>query len=177
MATMASATRGLQRSLEPGEDTHTGALDGAFATLVATQPTVPATDVERRSRRASLALASALLGRFEIGQPPSAIGKPLLGLAEGLVAELPEIDPADAAAMLAGLFERAVGESGRRELGAVYTPPDVVDFMAREALAARLADGLGLSTESARGALDGDLQGLTDSQVADAGALLSGLRL
>jgi hypothetical protein len=179
MTTMATplATRGLERRLEPAEGTHTRALDAAFATLVATQPTVPATDVEHRSRQASLALASALLGRFEIRQPPSAIRKPLLRLAEGLVAELPRIDPADAAAMLAGLFERAVGESGRRDLGAVYTPPDVVDFMAREAIAARLADGLQLSTESARGMLDGDLQGLTGSQVAAAGALLSGLRL
>ena len=152
-------------------------LDVAFETLVATQPAVPATDVERRSRQASLALASALLRRFEIKQPQSASRKALLRLAENLVDEIPDIDPAAAAATLAGLFERAVGESGRRDLGAVYTPPDVVDFMAREAIAARLADGLQLTLESARGMLDGDLRDLTDSQARAACELLGGLRL
>ncbi len=93
------------------------------------------------------------------------------------VDEIPDVDPAAAAVTLAGLFERAVGESGRRDLGAVYTPPDVVDFMAREAIAARLADGLQLTLESTREMLDGDLRNLTDSQAMAAGRSLKGLRL
>jgi hypothetical protein len=174
---MTPASRSLERGPEQPEATFIPALDSAFETLVAAQSAVASTDGERRSRQASLALASALLARFEIEQPASTSRNGVPRLAKELVDGITDIDPVDAAATLAGLFERAVGESGRRDHGAVYTPEDVVDFMAREAIAARLADGLGLDLELARGMLDGDLRPLTDSQLSAAGELLSRLRL
>lgn len=172
------ATSTLEQSLELPGDTLMPGLEAIFQTLLLTTGSAaPARNIERRSRQASLALASGLLGWFGIQQPQSGAPKALVRLAEGLLAELADIHPAHAGATLAGLFEQAVGESGRRELGAVYTPPDVVDFMAREALVARLADGLQLTMKSVRAMLDGDLQSLTDSQAEAAGKMLSGLRL
>src|SRR4051794_25411424 len=56
----------------------------------------------------------------------------------------------EAGADLARLFEQAVGEAGRRDRGAVYTPPEVVRFIVREALTARVSAEFGVSLEVGR---------------------------
>lgn len=153
-------------------------LDTAVQRLVAAQPTDPDITSRHAARRAAVTLGSVLLERFGIhhGMPN---GRPdsLRALAGALVVDVDLDDPAGAAQALAGLFERSVGELGRREQGAVYTPREVVDFMVSEAIAARLADELEVSVGAARRIVANDFSEMTDERARACGELLRCLRV
>jgi hypothetical protein len=163
--------------LAPGETDWKPTLRAAFQALVAAQATDRNATPELAARNATVALGSGLLERFGIQRRGSERSDSLSRLATALVLDVDLGDPAGAAQALAELFERSLGELGRREQGAVYTPRHVVDFMVGEALAARLADEHELPVESARGIVRGDFTEMTDSLANACGELLKGLRL
>ena len=106
-------------------------------------------------RLATLDLAAALTTHFGIGTPTD----PIVGTrAREVAAKLrtgPTLDAGVAADVLANLFGESVGESGRRDRGAIYTPNDVVEWMVSEALEARISAALGLRRARARDLLAG----------------------
>ena len=83
-----------------------------------------------------------------------------------------------AGAQLARHFELAVGTVGRRDQGAVYTPPEVVRFIVREALTARVAAEFEVSMEEGRSYLVADTaRGLPNKVRARLSSLLRDLRV
>jgi hypothetical protein len=153
------------------------ALDDTFAQLVELQAREGGRSGDAIARAAVVAIASALLRHACVQQhrvPPTT---PLSRLASALLSETPATSARDVATALGALFERALGPSGKRDQGAVYTPPDIVDFMVIEAIAARIVDVVGLSPAAARRTLTGDLTGVTDDQAQAIGSLLVQLRI
>ncbi len=133
---------------------------------------------QRAERHAALAVADAVLAGFgirpEAGGP---VPQAAVGAARALLRPLGGIDRVEAATALAALFERAVGVSGRRNEGVVYTPPDVVSFMVREGLAARIAAALGIGHDEAREIAAGRPDSLDDADRQRLARLLSRLRV
>lgn len=153
------------------------ALESAFAQLVDTQAREGLHSEDAAARAAVVAISSTLLLHAGLQlrrvRPPD----PLAQLADALLSETPDASPGEAATALGALFERALGQDGRRDQGAVYTPPDVVDFMVIEAIAARIVDAVGLSPAVARRIVAGDLAGVADDQAQEIGSLLVQLRI
>ncbi len=153
------------------------ALDVAFGELIAAQGLSAATVTDAAARDAVVAIASALLRCAGMRPRRTASADPLARLADALIDEAPAAEAADAAVALAALFERALGQAGKRDQGAVYTPPEIVDFMVVEAISARCVDALGIAPAAARRIAAGDVSALRESEARTLGALLVELRL
>lgn len=116
---------------------------------------VAAESVAQAHRAAALDLAAGLSAYFALETTSSQ--SPRMSLTD-VMAELdagPSLAPAAAAAVLADVWGASVGYAGRRDRGAIYTPNDVVEWMASEALEARLAEALGFRRARVRAILTG----------------------
>lgn len=106
-------------------------------------------------RRAAVELAAGLSAHFRLGiRSEHVTAQRAAEIARRFETVSPMV-PALAGSVLAKIFGDAVGESGRRDRGAVYTPDEVVAWMVAEALDARVAAALGLPRERARALLAG----------------------
>jgi hypothetical protein len=127
-------------------------------------------------RLAALDLAAALTAHFGLG---ARIDRVAGARAREAAAELrtgPILDAGVAADVLADLFGESVGESGRRDRGAIYTPNDVVEWMVSEALEARISEALGLRRTRARDLLAGRAVA-SDAERREMARLMLGLRV
>jgi hypothetical protein len=165
------------QSLAPRDGGWRSVLSDSLEDLLAAQSADLTATPELAARNAVVALGSALLERFGIHRREAGPLNHLSRLAAAVIGDVDLDDPGGAAQALAELFERSVGELGRREQGAVYTPSDVVDFMVRETIAARFADKVELSTDVCRRIADGDFTDMSDGLANSFGDLLKGLRL
>lgn len=145
--------------------------------LVERNPGTPEEQYGAR-KKAVLAVADALLDRFGMQPAPeSPAPSGALRHAKEVIASFPDAEADEAATLLALEFEMAVGDRGRQDQGVVYTPPDVVHFMVREALAAKTAVTLCVSPELARAAIDGQPELLSSLDRQRLVSLLEKLRV
>jgi hypothetical protein len=177
---------GVRAAVLDGPAREGGADAGLSAVLrdafVAVLPLVAAgTDPDRglrAERRAALAVADAVLEACGIRpEPAGPVPQAAVRAAAELLPPRGEFDRLEAAAALAALFENAVGSSGRRNEGVVYTPPDVVRFMVREGLAARIASEFEIGHDEAREIATGRPDSLDSADRSRLAKLLGGLRV
>jgi hypothetical protein len=133
---------------------------------------------QRRGRQAALAVADALLEIHGIAPAVEHFApRGAVDVAREVLSHLDTGEPADAISHLARMFEGAVGLNGRQDQGAVYTPADVVRFMVREGLSARIAAELSLEHDDAQAVVEGDVAPLAAADRDRLGKLLNGLRV
>lgn len=117
--------------------------DAARVALHAVRSAVAAGERDSSSDRASVLTvlrAGAMLFGHTTPEPRDELTETAIAcLANGLPCAPPR-----AASALADLFEASTSLSGRQTLGAVYTPPEIVRFMTRDALASHLAAAIGI---------------------------------
>lgn len=131
----------------------------------------------RSERRAALAVAAAALRAYGIRPEPGIpVPKAAVAAASEAIGSLDEFDRDDIATALAATFEGVAADTGGRQEGVVYTPPDVVRFMVREALGARIASALEIDHDEARAAAVGAAS-LDDAGKRRLGRLLGRLRV
>jgi hypothetical protein len=129
-------------------------------------------DPDRTSVLTVLRAAAVLYGQVAQESDEALTGNAIAHLVEGLPCE-----PAHAAAALAGMFEASADLSGRQTLGAVYTPPDVVRFMTRDALGSYLATALGLERQRMARLMAGEMSGIGRRELETLRDLLLRLRI
>ncbi len=171
----AAAATAPRPDAERGRPSAAGLAELLAAALDASLPL--AGNAGRRERHAALAVAEAA-SRASGFRSSSADRVPAAAIAAAAEAlgPLDGFERAELATELAATFERAVGSSGRRNQGVVYTPVDVVRFMVREGLAARFAYAIGVEPDAARAVAAGDVGSLDRTELARLARLLSRLR-
>lgn len=122
-------------------------------------------------RLAALDLAAGLSAHFGLGVGTSRLTTTRAREAAAQFDASPPLVPAVAGDVLAELFGDSVGDSGRRERGAIYTPTDVVEWMVSEALEARVSEALGVGRDRARELLAGRTVATNDERHALAGVM------
>lgn len=139
-------------------------------------PTTTAEHDATARRRAAVELAAALSAHFRIGIQSEHVTTQFAAEIARRFETVPLMVPAVAGSALANIFGDAVGESGRRDRGAVYTPNDVVAWMVAEALDARVAAALEVPRERARALLAGR-GAMTEAEAAALAEVMLGLRV
>ncbi len=133
------------------------------------------TNAESARRSASITLARGLVQYFGLQADATDHSPPTH--ADSRLSVLRPDDPVGAARAVSALFERSTGEIGRRNQGAVYTPPDVATFMVREAFGTRIATELDISLAAARKVVAGSYDALTAVERSAIGRLVAGIRI
>lgn len=174
----ATAERTAQeRPGHPNRELHARLRDGLEASMSLLSRSRSDADM-RVGRRAALAVADAAIHAYGI-RPESGEPAPrgAVAAAAEAVGALDEVDRREVATALASLFESEVGAGGGHEQGVVYTPHDVVRFMVKEALAARIVSALAVDDDEARAIATGrpDLLEVVDRRRL--ARLLGGLRV
>jgi hypothetical protein len=170
-----AATPASANPSPPAEDWNT-ALGFAYDALLSAGASELDGKPGLAERDAAVQLAGAVLERFGIHRPTDT-NLTVSALARALVAEIELEDSVAAGKALADLYELALGKQGRQDFGAVYTPPEIVDFMVRELLTAYLADAVELDRGSAECIVNGHVNHLDDRLAETTAAHLLKLRL
>jgi Putative RNA methylase family UPF0020 len=164
MTGVTAAASRLQCEVGPSGSAEASFLDSAIAARGAVESMLSTAnggaDAERRSVLTVLHAAAELYG-----QVPKRSDDGLTHTAAGYLAQGLPCEPSDAATVLSRLFEASASLSGRQKLGAVYTPPDVVRFMTREALAGHLTGTLGLARPCVARVIEGEAAGVPHRQL------------